>query len=184
MSLKIPASVTAGDSVSFSVRLNDYPAPDWQLRLTLFNATDVITLESAADDDRHAFSASAAITGAWSAGRYDWTAYVIGPEDARQTLETGSLIIHPDPATMPATDGRSHARKMLDAIEAALQGKATESQLDTLRVRHGDRDWQSDVAKLVELREIYRREVQMEDRAAAMQKGEHVGTSLKVRFLR
>jgi len=49
--MTIPREMTAGDSVSFDVRLADYPAPDWQLFYTLFNATEVITLTSAADDE-------------------------------------------------------------------------------------------------------------------------------------
>ena len=180
--MTIPREMTAGDSVSFDVRLADYPAPDWQLFYTLFNATEVITLTSAAEHAAHAFTLTAAVTAAWTPGRYDWTAYTTGPDDARLTLETGSVIIRANPAALTATDGRSHARRMLDAIEAALEGTATSQQLDTLRARHGDRDWQRDTAKLIELRDTYRREVRMEDQAEAMRKGEPVSTSLKVRF--
>ena len=180
--MTIPREMTAGDSVSFDVRIADYPAPDWQLFYTLFNATEVITLTSAADDEDHAFTVAASVTANWTPGRYDWTAYATGPDDARVTLTTGSAIIRVNPAALTATDGRSHARRMLEALEATLEGTATAEQLDTLRAKHGDRDWQRDTAKLIELRDLYRREVRAEDQAEAMARGDQVSTSLKVRF--
>jgi len=182
MTVTFPRELTAGDSVAFDVSLADYPAPDWQLFVTLYNATNVVTLESEANGTAHAISIESGSSEPLVAGRYDWTAYVTGPDDARITLDTGSTIVRANPATMTATDGRSHARQMLEAIEAALQGKATGQQLDILRARHGDRDLQSDVAKLVELRDIYRREVRAEEQAEALRKGEHIGNTLKVRF--
>lgn len=182
MTIAFPREITAGDHLNQVIALPGYPAPLWQLFITLHNATEVITLESAADDAAHAIAKPAATTALWAPGRYDWTAYVTGPDDARVTLGTGVLKILADPATAGARDGRSHARRMLDAIEAALEGRATQQQLDILRTAHGDRNLEQDVAKLTALRGTYAREVRQEERAAALARGERLPSTLKVRF--
>jgi hypothetical protein len=181
--IDMPREFTAGDSLAFTQSLPAYPAPDWQLSIVLHNATAALAIESDPDGESHAVNEASAITSGWPAGRYDWTAYVTGPQDARATLETGAIIIRPDPAgTSDPLDLRTHARKMLDALEAALEGRATSGQVDTLRTTFGDRNLERDPGKLMELRDKYRMEVRREDQAAALARGERVSHHVKVRF--
>ena len=71
---------------------------------------------------------------------------------------------------------------MLDAIEAALEGKANSKQLDMVRGEFGGRSIEREPQKLVALRDKYRAEVAAEERAAAIAAGQAVSGKLKVRF--
>jgi hypothetical protein len=182
--IMMPREFTAGDSLDVTNDLPSYPAPEWVLRITMHNATSAITLVSEPESASHRIVEAPEVSAQWAAGRYDWTAYVTGPDSARVTLDTGAIIIHPDPQSADPADRRTHARKMLDALEAALEHRATRKQIDLIRVAsHGQKDVQRDVAKLMELRDRYRREVSDEERAEALRRGEHIPHDLKVRFL-
>lgn len=79
-------------------------------------------------------------------------------------------------------DGRSHARKMLDGINAILEGRATTGDLDVVRVGLGDRQTEWDVPSLMKLRQQYAAAVAAEDAAAALARGEGSGRMIQVRF--
>lgn len=79
-------------------------------------------------------------------------------------------------------DGRSHARRMLDSINALLEGRATSGDLDTIRIAHGQRAVEYDLANLLKLRQQYAAAVSAEDAAAALARGESPGRLIQVRF--
>ena len=77
---------------------------------------------------------------------------------------------------------------MLDAIEALLENRATSSQIDIVKAQHGsqngDRAIERDTEQLLVLRDRYKAEVDSEERAASLARGERVPSSIKVRFTR
>jgi len=179
-----PGKIAAGDSLAWSRSLKDYLASDgWVLHYALFNATAAYTIDSAADGDDHAISIPATTTAEWDAGRYDWSAYVTHPDGRKKSLFTGAIIITPDLTAGPY-DGRSHARKMLDAIEAVVEGRATANDLDLVRGQFNDRVIEREPERLIEWREKYKVEVLAEEQAAGIGRGERLPRSIKVRFTR
>jgi len=174
-----PTTLRAGDTWTWTRTLADYPADTWTLSYTLFNAAAAITLTATADGTDHLINIAPATTAAYAAGRYDWVARVTDGTDV-YTIAKGAIQVQA--ALGSALDERSHARKMLDAIEATLEGRATQEQLDIVQVRVGDLTTQHGQGELIKLRNTYRHEVAMEDQAARLARGERSGRMVQVRF--
>ena len=123
--MNIPSSFTAGDSLEFTDSLSDYHASSgWVLSYVLVKDGTQINITSTADDDDHSVSVGADTTANYDSGIYHWQAYVTDGTD-RYTVGTGTVEIKPDFATQTTgLDDRSHAKKVLDSLEAVLEGKA------------------------------------------------------------
>lgn len=176
-----PGEIVAGDSAQWNVTLADHPAPDWVLHYALFNKTANISFEATADGADHLVTLTAATTVAWAPGRYDWAAYVTNG-DERETVATGVIIIKADPSLGVNRDDRSHARKMLEAIEATLEGKATSQDAELVKGQYGERAIERDPDMLRKWRDRYRKEVKAEDDLVAMKAGKRVPRSTKIKF--
>jgi hypothetical protein len=176
-----PTQARAGDTWTWARTLPDYPAPTWVLTYTVFSAAAVFTITATASGSDHLVYEAPADTDDLIAGRYDWVAHVTDGVDRHQ-VGGGSLTVLPDLADAASYDGRSHARKMLDAINAILEGRATAGDLDTVRIATDGRDLQSDTGALIKLRQQYAAAVAAEDQAARVARGEDSGRMLQVRF--
>lgn len=175
-----PASARAGDTWRWSRSLSDYPAPTWSLTYTLFNAAGKVTIAASADDTDHLVDVAPAITAAYTAGRYDWVAHVSDGTDRHQ-VGAGSINVLPDLSTVSNYDGRTHARKVLDSLNAVIEGRATDEDLDTVATAIGDRSHQKRPEILMNWRKHYAALVASEDRAAAITNGDNPGV-LQMRF--
>lgn len=121
----IPTTMVQGDSYSWEESESDYPASTWTIHYTLVNASERIAFNSIADGDNHDFALTTTITAAWKPGDYNYTRYATDGTD-RTTLTNGSVTINPD--FIIASDQRSHSKKVLDAIEAVIEERATVDQ--------------------------------------------------------
>jgi len=169
-----PTAARAGDTWRWSRSLPDYPASTWTLTYTLINASGKVTVAATADGDTHAVSVPPATTAAYAAGRYDWVAHVSDGTD-RYQVGAGSINVLPDLSAASTYDGRSHARKMLDAIDAMLEGRATSDQLDLVSTDFDARKTDRRPEAVMEARKYYAAMVASEDRAAAIAAGENPG---------
>lgn len=118
-----PTSVTAGDSLSWTRSLADYPASSsWVLHYRLINATAKIDITGTASGSDHLISVAASTSAGWAAGTYTWQAYVSKATE-RYTIGTGTMVVKPDLAAVSAAgyDDRTPARKALDALNAGLE---------------------------------------------------------------
>lgn len=178
-------AIIAADTLQFTTSIADYPASDgWTLKFRLIPRTSGDAIEitaAAADDDPDAYevSVSAATTAGWVPGDYSWAAWV--EKDVEKFTVDGwvshdqryrggaSIAIKPDPRTVAAFDNRSHARKVLDAIEAVIENRATLDQEEyTINGRSLKRTPLDD---LVGLRRRYQNEVATEDAAERVAQG-------------
>jgi hypothetical protein len=127
-----PAALYSGDSISWLIALPDYPASGgWTLKYNGVSAAGRFALTSTASGDSHAVAAAKTATAGYTAGTYSLTKYVEHTDGTRVTLAELSLIVKPDLAGKSgAFDNRSHVKKMLDAIEAVLEGTATTDQME------------------------------------------------------
>lgn len=179
-----PGKIAAGDSLNWTRHLSPYKAADgWVLHYALFNALAAYTITAAADGDSHLVDVAGSVTDTWAPGRYDWTAYVTRESDnARRQLFTGTLVVAPNLASGQPYDGRSHARRMLDAIEAVIEKRASKQELDLVRGSFGGFDAERSPEKLIVWRDKYAREVADEEATAALARGESLPRNIKVRF--
>lgn len=153
--MSIPATLYAGDSASWSVSLPDYPASGgWTLSYALVSPSVRIAFPSTADGDAHTVNVAAATTAAWAAGEYHWQSYVTHTDGRRATVGAGVTTVRPNFAAQESgLDARSHCKKVLDAIEATILGKATKGQL-SIEVS-GIRLEQYKIPDLLKLRDRY-----------------------------
>jgi hypothetical protein len=112
------------------------------------------------------FSASlpSSVTSALTPGQYAWV--LAGVKDGdRYTLAQGVVDIDVD-ISLVATpiDLRTHARKVLDAIESVLEGRAT-ADADQLMI-HQRRIVKTPIPDLLKFRDRYKAEVAREDALA------------------
>ncbi len=179
-----PREFRAGDTVAWSVDLDKFrPADGYTLRYALRGPSS-IDITSVPDGDKHAISLAATTTAGYAPGEYAWIAYVTNDSGFRQTLGSALLTILPNPTAITTpVDTRTHARKMLDAIEARLEGRATADQEE---YTIGNRSLKRiPIEQLVAIRDKYRAEVQREADAEALGRGEKPQSKkLKVRFVR
>jgi enamine deaminase RidA (YjgF/YER057c/UK114 family) len=171
-----PSSITAGTTFDRTVILTAYPAPDWELRAYL-RGPQSIDLEAAAEGYGHRFLAPATDTAGWAAGEYWYSLRATNGVDVVE-VESGQITIKPDLAALEAGhDGRAHVQKVLDAIEAVLEKRAT---LDQQRYTINNRElWRTPIPELLVLRDRYRAELR---RMKAASKGALFDQHVRVRF--
>jgi len=135
-----PASFYAGDSITWKISNSDYKASaGWTLKYDLRKSgVSVLTLTSTASGDDHLISVSAATTAGYTAGEYEWRSYVTSGSE-KYTISTGLLEILANTTSAGSTyDWRSTAKKVIDALETALEGTASASDLTIISQSCGD----------------------------------------------
>lgn len=176
-----PARIAAGDRWRWERRdLSDYPASTWTLTYALVSSTVRVQITAAANGNWHQVDVAAATTAGYTAGTYRWQAYVTSGTD-RRMVGQGDIEILPNFATQSSGyDGRSHARTVLDAIEAVIEGRATKDQ-ESYSI--GGRSLQrTPIAELLRLRDVYRAEVKAEKVADRLANGMGGARRLLVRL--
>lgn len=159
--------------------LSDYPAGTWTLTYYFKSAAANFSVAATADGTNYAVTVAKATTAARTAGRYKWIA-VVDNGTERHQVDQGELIVQPDFAASGNLDDRSHARKMLDAIEALLEGRATKDQQS---MTIGDVSiTRMPLDQLLAARDKYRTEVATQRRAERARAGNPPATNLPVRF--
>lgn len=177
-----PQEFTAGDKIQWKRDLTDYPAnAGWVLTYVAINAAAKISITAAASGADHLVTIAATDSAAYGAGNYKWQAYVTNGTD-RRNIESGTFKVLPNYAAGSTTvlDTRSHAKKVLDAIEAVLEGKATSDQQQyTIEGRSLTRiPWPELMTMRDKYRAEYQRELNKEDIAA----GRGASNKIKVRL--
>lgn len=159
MTCILPGSISAGLTFKKTVNLPAYPADKgWVLHVYL-RGKSAIDLMSTASGSQHIIEASAATTEAWAAGNYGYSVRASNSGEVFE-VENGTINILPDMGTVTEGDFRSHAQKVLDAVEAVIEGRAS---LDQERYRINNRElYRTPLADLLRLRATYRNEVNQE----------------------
>jgi len=125
-----------------------------------------------------------ATTATYAAGLYTWQAFADNGTE-RYLLDSGTLKVLPDYAAgtiTAALDDRTHARKVLTAIEAILENRATKDQEEyTIAGRSLKR---TPIPDLIVLRDTYRREANAEKIAEQIANGGANPRRMGIRFVR
>lgn len=178
-----PLVVTAGDLVTWKRSLPDYPANDgWVLSYALTKSSVRITFSSTASGADHLVSVAAATSAAWTAGAYLIQGYVTkaATSERYRVFEANIEILTNLAAQSSGYDGRSHAKKVLDAIEAVLESRASK----TVQSWSGLEQSFSLIptAELLTMRDKYRAEYQAEQAASNIARGLGNKRNVFVRF--
>ena len=121
----------------------------------------------------------------YAAGIYTYQAYVVKPVSPTEkyTIETGQIEILPNiSAADSQVDFRSHAKKVLDALESLIEGKAT-SDAASYSIA-GRSISKMTPEELIKWRSFYLSEYQTECDAKAIAKGLESPRRIGIRFRR
>ncbi|TRZ51087.1 hypothetical protein D4S03_05635 [bacterium] len=175
----IPETIFAGDSLSWTESAGEYPAPTWTMRYAIRGASKLNLVSTPAGTD-HKFSVPY-----WSTylqpGIYAWQSYVTDVTGARHTIASGSIHIRTNLVAQDVGfDGRSHAQKVLDAIEATMEGRASKAQ-GSVQINNRQIQYLKP-EELVKWRSFYKAEVAREKTAEKVAQGEEPGNRILTRF--
>jgi membrane-bound inhibitor of C-type lysozyme len=168
-----PASIRAGDTWRWTRDLPDYPAGTWTLKYRFKTNAGATGFEitAGASGTLHSINVAAATTAAYTAGDYTWTAWVEGGSSEKYTVAEGSTAVQPDYRTASAAtllDDRSHAKKMLDSIEAWLESRdpaVAEYEIAGRRMKYVP------ITELIRLRNHYQTQVDAEAQLKKLAQG-------------
>lgn len=173
-----PARIVAGDTAKWLRSLADYPATaGWLLTYTLVNTAQRYTFAAAPSGSDFLVSVPAGTTSGWVAGSYAWRAQV---SLAGEVYTIGEGRVDVAAAFGTVVDGRSQARRQLEAVEAMLEGRAT-SAVAEYTVANRQLKY-IPVPELLVLRDRLRIDVMREDSAARAAAGLPNRGRVAVRF--
>lgn len=178
----------AGDTLDFLDVVPDYPASaGWTLKYRLVPrfttpSQSPIMLTATTSGDDYRVQAAAGLTFDWVPGAYYWARWV-EQGAIRQSCGDGELTVLTDPAqAVQGYDARGHAQKVVDAIEAVLENRASKDQEEyTIEGRSLKR---TPIAELLVLRDRYRAELARDDAVERIAAGLPNPSQIGVRFVR
>lgn len=179
----IPKCFSRGETVEWYENRRDFlPADGWELSAVLVQSDDVQTITATDNlDGRYLVTISQADSAAFQPGIYR---YQIRVSDGAKThlLEAGIVDVSQSFASVTdGYDAREHAEKVLEAIEAVLERKATQDQ-SSMSVE-GRQISRYSPEELWQMRRRYQWEVRKIRDAERAARGEPVSTMRQVRFI-
>lgn len=180
-----PTKVTAGDRLQWKrTDLADFPASEWALTYYLRSdqANGTIDIEAAADSDDFSVDVSPTTSAEYIPAVYYWSAFVSKSGD-RKLVGQGriEIVVNPVDVTIPV-DGRSHARRTLESINAVIEGRANTDQQRYVFQAVGRSVDRMPIADLLKFRDYYSALVRSEEMQEKIDRGESAGNHVRVRF--
>lgn len=163
---RVPAQIVAGDTLKIvSAQLAaDYPASaGWAVSWLFVPISGGVPVTQAGADDVDGWTCtvSAATTASWPAAPWRWTVRAVKSGETL-TVQSGETRVLPNPSTSNV-DHRSHAEKVLSALEAAIEGRASKTDLE-VQFEDGRRIKFMPHAELLAMRDTYAAKVAAEQR--------------------
>ncbi len=138
------------------------------------------TLTATEANDTYYIEAASSSTTGYAIGDYIWEAYITKASDSNRVMvDSGRTTITQNLANTNA-DLRSHAKKVLDAIEAVIENRASMDQ-SSMSIAGRSLSRMS-VDELLTFRDRYKAEYLKEIKLARIRNGQGTGNTPKVRF--
>jgi len=181
----VPPLLVAGDTWLWKrTDLTDYATASYALTYTFRlegTGSTSIAVTASESGDEYRVEVAAATTAGYTVGVYQWQEYITRSSDsARLTLSEGTCEVVANRAAA-TTDPRSHAQKVLAAIEAVIEGTASKElasyTVDGIAINRRSID------ELMRMRDSYRYEVDEERASQMMDRGlKAPGRKVRVSF--
>ena len=181
---QVPVELQLGDFWAWKREdlSQDYPVAGYSLSYE-FNLVDGatvanFTLTATESDDNYIIEESSTVS--YTKGNYNWVSYITRSSDsARVKLEEGFVEIQDNYATTSASV-RSHAKIVLDAIEAVIENRATMDQSSmSIAGRSLSR---LSIDELLTFRDRYKAEYLKEVKQLRIKNKRGSGNTIKVNF--
>ena len=138
------------------------------------------TLTATEANDTYYIEAASSSTTGYAVGDYIWEAYITKTADSNRVMvDSGRTTITQNLADTNA-DLRSHAKKVLDAIEAVIENRASMDQ-SSMSIAGRSLSRMS-IDELMTFRDRYKAEYLKEIKLARIRNGQGTGNTPKVRF--
>lgn len=177
-----PETLIKGTTCKWKKTYDDFPTSElWAVTWYLNGSETTLTVAGTIVGTEYQFAVTDADTAALAVGSYRWqTQAVLGGET--YPVQENSLLVSPGFDGLGATDWRTHCQKTLEALEATIEGRASDAQK---RVRLGDREIEHmSAAELIQWRKLYQAECSYEASADDVAAGKGTGRKIKTRFVR
>jgi hypothetical protein len=180
---KEPLEFRAGDSVSWSKSIADYPADEYALTYRARGAGS-FDITCTADGEDFVATITAADTAQLQAGDY-WIVGTVTAGTDVKTIYAANVRVLPNfqdaAAVTQGYDGRSHARKMLDSLQSAQLG-AGGSRIVSYTIQ-GERSVQlMDAMQWQREYGFWEARVRQEENQAAIDRGETGAGKIYMKF--
>ena len=181
---QVPVELQLGDFWAWKREdlSQDYPVADYSLSYE-FNLVDGATVANftlTASESGDDYIIEESSTTSYTKGNYNWVSYITRSSDsARVKLEEGFVEIQDNYATTSASV-RSHAKIVLDAIEAVIENRATMDQSSmSIAGRSLSR---LSIDELLTFRDRYKAEYLKEVKQLRIKNKRGSGNTIKVNF--
>lgn len=125
-----PTIIYAGDKIEWTESLSDYlPSEGWTLKYVLINSAARQTFASTDDNDSHKISLTSDDTSDWAPGSYTLQSYVEHTDGTIEVIRRLTVTVKQNLITATTYDFRTHAQKTLEAINSAIEGRASQNVL-------------------------------------------------------
>lgn len=163
----------------------DYPTADYALTYEFMcdsggGGSHKFTITATETTDDYIIEVSQDTTEHYHVHHYKWYAFITRTSDSeRISVDSGVTQLVADYAESTA-DQRTHAKKVLDAIEAVLENRASQDQMSySIAGRSLSR---MSIDDLMRFRDRYRAEYNQELKKARIKNKQDTGNTIKVRF--
>lgn len=180
-----PLELRAGDTIQWQRTdlVDRYPSDDgWNLKYHYSNKDHAFTVTATATPGAKTFDIliSATDSAAYNPGVYTWVARVDKAQE-EFTVDEYRAEVRPNLSSGSPVDDRTHAEKVLSAIEAVIERRAS---IDQQNYTIGGRSLgRTPLADLIELRNTYRAEVDRLIREDKLRRGLSSGQKITTRFV-
>jgi hypothetical protein len=157
-----PRQITPGETLEWTKSFDDFPADEWTVTYYFRGAGpgfDAVGTPDEADELDHAFTVPSTTSDDTSAGRYNFQAWAV-KDTEKHLVDQGETEVLPSLAALAVGtnyDGRSTEKRILDAIDAIMAGKATLDQQEYMIGAAGAQRMlrRIEPTQLLELRKYY-----------------------------
>lgn len=174
-----PTEITAGDYIQWNVQGGDYPAPTWDVSYVLINADNKYTIDAADNGSDHLITIDGATSANFVAGVYNYQRYATNGSQ-RVTTGTGEITIKPNFASVSTIDNRTQTKRILDAINAVIEKRASTDQ-ESYQIA-GRALKRTPLPDLIKLRDRYQAMYAAEQRAEKIKNGIPASNKIFVRL--
>ena len=184
---RVPAFAYLGQTLEFRKTWPDFPVATWSAVMHLRSTEGYLDIAAIVVDGDFKFTVAALApnTGGNFSGAVDYIIVVTDGTD-KIPAEQGQIDIKADPTAANALDMRSHVKKVLDAIEAVIEDRATKTDLNyTVSTNGGTRSLSRITHdELLQVRRQYARLYRAELAKQKRRSGRKAGNVVKSRISR
>lgn len=129
---QMPSQITAGTTTKYSKSFSDYPAPAWSMTVHIAGKGKIAVAAVAAGAG-FAVTITAVQSAALDSGAYTWVERVTNGTEVYDAA-TGLVLVKPDPGAASAGDFQTWASRMVERLEALLEGRITSDVAETMQI--------------------------------------------------